>query len=52
MDLMAYEKRESIPTLRYEPDEDALGRGTGWETVVKPTSNYLLQIMINAPKMG
>ena len=26
-DLMAYEKRESIPTLRYEPDEDALGRG-------------------------
>ena len=26
-DLTAYEKRESIPTLRYEPDEDALGRG-------------------------
>ena len=23
-----------------------------WKTVVKPTSNYLLQIMINAPKMG
>ena len=32
---------------------DPGGRGgAGWETVVKPTSNYLLQIMINAPKMG
>ena len=24
----------------------------GWETVARSTSNYLLQIMINAPKMG
>ena len=28
------------------------GAAPGWKTVAYSTSNYLLQIMINAPKMG